>query len=100
MNRGYTVAEYTEKIEMLRRAVPGVKITTDIICGFPGETERDFNETIKTVEKIKFNAAYIFPYSRRSGTAADKMEGQIPTKVKKQRATKLIEIMRNMNYNS
>jgi tRNA-2-methylthio-N6-dimethylallyladenosine synthase len=99
MNRKYTVAEYTEKIELLRKYVPNVRITTDIICGFPTETEEDFAETIAAVKKIKFNAAYIFPYSRRSGTAADKMDGQIPTKIKKERATKLIEIMRKLSYN-
>jgi tRNA-2-methylthio-N6-dimethylallyladenosine synthase len=99
MNRKYTVAEYMKKIEMLRKYIPDVRITTDIICGFPTETEDDFQKTVETVKKIKFNAAYIFPYSNRSGTAADKMDGQVPFAVRKLRTAKLIEIFREMYYN-
>jgi tRNA-2-methylthio-N6-dimethylallyladenosine synthase len=99
MNRKYTVADYINIINNLRAKIPNVKITTDIICGFPTETEDDFNETYNTVKKIKFNAAYIFPYSKRSGTAADKMDGQVPFEIKKARATKLIELLRTMSYN-
>lgn len=99
MNRKYTVEEYTQKIALLRQYIPEVHITTDIICGFPGETEADFAETVATVEKLKFNACYIFPYSNRSGTVADKLAEQIPFKVRRQRATKLVEIMRKMSYN-
>jgi tRNA-2-methylthio-N6-dimethylallyladenosine synthase len=97
MNRKYTVAEYEQKIALLRHYIPNVKITTDIICGFPTETEKDFQTTIDTVRRIKFNAAYIFPYSRRSGTKADTMDGQIPQVIKKARTTKLIAIMRKLN---
>ena len=97
MNRGYTVQQYTDKIQMLRQAVPGVCITTDIICGFPGETEEDFEQTIETVKAIRFNAAFIFPYSRRTGTVATKMEGQVDMKVKKARTTKLIKLMRELS---
>lgn len=94
MNRKYTVAEYEQKVARLRECVPGIHITTDIICGFPAETEDDFAATVETVKRIAFDAAYIFPYSRRSGTAADGMGGQIPHATKKARATKLIELMR------
>lgn len=94
MNRGYTVREYEEKIAYLRKLVPNIHITTDIICGFPNETEDDFSETVETVKRINFSAAFIFPYSRRSGTAADKMPNQVDTKTKKRRTTELIEIMR------
>ena len=96
MNRGYTVAEYETKIKALRKRVPDIRITTDIICGFPGETEDDFNQTIETIKRIKFNAAFIFPYSRRTGTVADKMPNQIDHKIKKARATELIKLQREI----
>jgi len=97
MNRKYTMADYLKIIKLLREYIPDIHITTDIICGFPGETDEDFAETVKVVEQIKFSAAYIFPYSNRSGTAADKMENQVPFHTRKARATKLVEIMRKMS---
>lgn len=97
MNRKYTMADYLKIIKLLREYIPDIHITTDIICGFPGETDEDFAETVKVVEQIKFSAAYIFPYSNRSGTAADKMENQVPFRTRKARATKLVEIMRKMS---
>ncbi len=97
MNRKYTTADYLKKVELLRKYIPDIHITTDIICGFPGETEEDFNETVAMVKKIKFSAAYIFPYSNRTGTAADKMPNQVPFQTRKARATKLVEIMRKMS---
>ncbi|MCM1404298.1 MAG: MiaB/RimO family radical SAM methylthiotransferase [Prevotella sp.] len=97
MNRRYTVADYAHKVELLREYIPDIHITTDIICGFPGETEADFAATVKVVQQLKFSAAYIFPYSNRSGTAADKMDVQVPFPTRKARATKLVEIMRKMS---
>lgn len=97
MNRKYTMSDYLKIVRLLREYIPDIHITTDIICGFPGETEDDFNETVDMVKKIKFSAAYIFPYSNRSGTAADKMPNQVPFQVRKARATKLVEIMRKMS---
>ena len=97
MNRKYTMADYLEKVRLLREYIPDIHITTDIICGFPGETDSDFAETVEAVKKIKFSAAYIFPYSNRSGTAADKMPNQVPFQTRKARATKLVEIMRKMS---
>lgn len=97
MNRKYAVADYLKIVETLREYIPDIHITTDIICGFPGETEEDFATTVKLVEQIKFSAAYIFPYSNRSGTVADKMENQVPFQTRKARATKLVEIMRKMS---
>ena len=99
MNRKYTVSEYSAKIELLRKLMPGICITTDIICGFPGESEEDFLQTVETMKRLKFNAAFIFPYSRRTGTVADKMPGQIDTKTKKRRATELINLMRTIAKN-
>ena len=100
MNRGYTVAQYTAKITHLRELVPDIKITTDIICGFPGETEEDFAQTVDTMKKLRFDAAFIFPYSRRTGTAADKMDNQIDTATKKRRTTELVNLMRKMSKQS
>jgi len=97
MNRGYTVAQYEAKIKHLRKLVPDVRVTTDIICGFPSETEADFETTIETLKRIRFNAAFIFPYSRRTGTAADKMPDQIDAKTKKGRATALIKLQRGIS---
>jgi len=100
MNRKYTVAEYEAKIAKLRKKVPGVSITSDIIAGFPGETEADFAETKATLQRIRFNAAFIFPYSRRTGTLADKMPYQIDAKTKKARATELINLQRGISKNN
>jgi len=96
MNRGYTVKDYLEKIEMLRKTVPDVRITTDIICGFPDETPEDFLKTVEVFKLIKFNSAFIFPYSRRTGTVADKMDNQIDDKEKRKRTTMLLEIQRGL----
>jgi len=96
MNRGYTADDFRAKIANLRALCVDVKLTTDIICGFPSETDDDFAETMQLVRDIKFNAAFIFPYSRRSGTPADKMPDQIPQKIKKERTTKLIELQRQI----
>ena len=94
MNRKYTSGEYKDKIDYLRKKVPGVRITTDIICGFPGESEEDFLETVNFVKQIKFDSAFVFPYSRRSGTSADRMPDQIDHKTKKRRTTELLEIIK------
>ena len=94
MNRGYTSGWYAKKVANLRAKVPDIRITTDIICGFPGETDEDFADTVAFVKQIGFNSAFIFPYSRRSGTAADKMPNQIDLKTKKARTTQLQNIFR------
>jgi tRNA-2-methylthio-N6-dimethylallyladenosine synthase len=97
MNRKYTAERYTEKINLLREKVPGVHITTDIICGFPGETEEDFAKTAEVLKNLQFSAAFIFPYHRRSGTAADLMGGQLDMQTKKCRATELIRLQREIS---
>lgn len=96
MNRKYTIEQYLEKIASLRNAVSEVHITTDIICGFPGETEEDFAETVAVMQRVKFNAAFIFPYSRRRGTSADKMDGHLDKKTIMARTTQLIELQRKI----
>ena len=96
MNRGYTVEQYREKIDFLRKSVSDVRITTDIICGFPTETEEEHLETYEFMRDVGFDAAFVFPYSRRSGTVADKMDGQIDSKTKKRRTTELVRLMREI----
>lgn len=77
MNRGYTVEEYMGKVDHLRKLSPQISITSDIIVGFPGETQNDYQETIDMMEKIRFDSSFSFKYSERKGTAAQKLEGKI-----------------------
>lgn len=90
MNRKYTTAQYAKSVEMLRNLWEDVAITTDIIVGFPGETEENFNETLKFVKEIGFAQIHIFPFSPREGTRASKMTNQISPNVKAQREQKLM----------
>jgi len=77
MNRGYTMEEYMKKVDHLRKLSPQISITSDIIVGFPGETQNDYQETIDMMEKIRFDSIFSFKYSERKGTAAQKLEGRI-----------------------
>ena len=77
MNRGYTVEEYMQKVDHLRKLRPLISITSDIIVGFPGETQNDYQETIDMMEKIRFDSIFSFKYSERKGTAAQKLEGKV-----------------------
>lgn len=92
MNRHYTTSEYYNKCELIREYFEHPAITTDVIAGFPQETEEEFEETCAFVEKVGFAEMHVFKYSRRKGTKADAMEGQIPDPVKTQRSHKLLEI--------
>ncbi len=91
MNRKYTVEDYLKKIEILRKYVPNCAVTTDLIVGFPGETEEDFNATLKLVEEADFSSAFTFVYSPREGTVAAKMPNRVPEEVSKERIMRLIE---------
>ena len=86
MNRHYTAGEYYEKCELLRAYFTHPAITTDVITGFPGETEEEFEETVRFLKKVKFYETHIFPYSKRKGTRAAQMPQQIPEKVKHARS--------------
>ncbi len=92
MRRRYTPEEYLEAARILRKYFPDCALTTDIIAGFPGETEEEAEETRAFVEKANFARIHVFPYSRRSGTVADTMPGQVSEEIKKIRTQKLIEI--------
>lgn len=92
MNRKYITDYFYEKIEAIRSIRPDINITTDVIVGFPGETEELFEETMKFIKKVCFTKVHVFPYSRRSGTVADTMPNQIPDHIKKERVSRLIEV--------
>jgi len=89
MNRKYTAAEYKQAVGYLRRHFEQPAITTDIIVGFPGETEEEFAETLRFAEELRFAQIHIFKYSRRAGTAADRMPGQVPEQGKTERSDRL-----------
>ena len=89
MNRVYTKEQYLELVEKMKERIPNVKFSTDIIVGFPGETEEDFEDTLDVVRKVKFEQIFMFIYSRRKGTPADKMKNQVPEEVKHKRFDKL-----------
>lgn len=92
MNRHYTREQYIELAKTIRREIPDVTFSTDLIVGFPGETDEDFNDTLELVKEIEFDAAFTYLYSRRNHTPADKMENQISEEVKHERFNKLVEI--------
>lgn len=96
MNRHYTPEEYYEKCKLLRESFEHPAITTDVIAGFPGETEEEFEQTRRFLEKVHFYEMHIFRYSRRKGTRADKMENQVPDEKKAQRSSILSELEAKM----
>ena len=92
MNRKYTAETFEKEVNLLRKTFPDVALTTDVIVGFPGETEEEFNETYKYLSKIRFTKLHVFKYSPRKGTVAAKMKNQIDSTVKEKRSHKLIEL--------
>jgi tRNA-2-methylthio-N6-dimethylallyladenosine synthase len=100
MNRGYTVEEYKELFDKIKERVPGVSITTDIIVGFPNETDEDFEATMNIVDYCKYDGAYTFIYSKRVGTPAAKMDDSISQEVKEQRLYKLNELVNKYSLES
>jgi threonylcarbamoyladenosine tRNA methylthiotransferase MtaB len=96
MRRKYTTAEFAEKIAKIREAMPGVAITTDVIVGFPGETDAHFENGYRFMEEVGFSEMHVFPYSRRSGTPAARMDNQVDEEVKHERVHRLIDLSENM----
>lgn len=92
MRRKYTADFYEEKMHKIKRALPDLAITSDIIVGFPGETEEEFKETYDFVQKIGFAQLHVFPYSKRTGTPAARMENQVPKEVKEARVEQMIRL--------
>lgn len=97
MNRHYTAGEYLEKVELLRRFIDKTAVTTDVIVGFPGETEEEFLCTEAFLKKVHFYEMHIFKYSKRAGTRAAQMDGQIPEEVKARRSSRLLQLSEQMS---
>ena len=97
MNRKYTREDYLRLVQKLREAVPDITITTDIIVGFPGETEADFAETLSLAEQVRYDSAFTFLYSVRKGTPAEKFEEQIPEDVKHERFNRLVDTINRIS---
>lgn len=97
MNRVYTVESYKALVRKIRAAVPDASITTDLIVGFPGETEEDFQELLQFLEDIRYDQAYTFIYSKRSGTPAAEMENQVNDDVKHERLNRLMELQNKIS---
>lgn len=93
MNRKYTSAQYLEKVAALRKRIPDCAITTDLIVGFPGETDEDFRATLALAKKVNFASAFTFVYSKREGTVAAKMPDQVPEEVSKARIMELVKLI-------
>lgn len=98
MNRRYTYAEYIKKIELLKNRMPDIAVTTDIIAGFPGETDKDFLCTVKAMREIEFDGIFAFKYSKRKGTRACDMPGQITDPVKSERLACILSLQEEITY--
>lgn len=98
MNRGYSLEQYRSLVQTIREMIPSASITTDLIVGFPGETEEDFSALLDFIQEIRYDAAYTFLYSIRSGTPAAAMEGQVPASCKKERLQRLMAIQNKISY--
>ncbi len=96
MNRKYTSSEYLKKIEILKKYVPDCAVTTDLIVGFPGETDEDFKDTLRLVNEVGYSSAFTFVYSKRDGTVAARMENQVPEEVSKARIMELVALVNSL----
>jgi tRNA-2-methylthio-N6-dimethylallyladenosine synthase len=99
MNRKYTRADYLDKVEMLKRDMPQMALTTDIIVGFPGESEQDFDMTMKLLEEVRYDGIFAFKYSKRPGTAALKLVGHLPEQVKEMRLARVLNLQKTITAN-
>lgn len=99
MNRKYDTKDFFNKINEIRKIRRDISITTDLIVGFPNETEEDFDDTYEFLKKINFSKIHVFPYSRRKGTPADLMENQVDEKIKKERVKKVMELSKELEIN-
>ena len=97
MNRVYTAENYLRLVEKIRAAIPNVSLTTDLIVGFPGETDEDFSALLELVREVKFDAAFTFIYSKRSGTPAATFDEQIDDDLKHERLTELMKVQNEIS---
>lgn len=100
MNRGYSREEYLALVRRARQMIPGIALTTDIIVGFPGESEEDYEQTLSLVREVGYDAAFTFVYSPRNGTPAASFPDQIPEEIKQQRIVRLVELQGELTYQS
>jgi tRNA-2-methylthio-N6-dimethylallyladenosine synthase len=98
MNRKYDIARYLSVVDKLRADRPDIALTSDIIVGFPGETEEDFAQTLAILERVGFDSVYSFIYSPRKGTPAAEMEEQIPPAVQSERFSRLLDLQGRLSY--
>lgn len=91
MNRPYTIEEYKDRIAYIRKEIPDISISTDLIVGFPGESDELFNETLNNLKDIKFSFIHTFPYARKKGTKADEIDNQVDERIKKERVNTILE---------
>lgn len=98
MNRKYTKDSYLDLVGRIKKAMPNISLTTDIIVGFPGETEKDFLDTLDVVKQVEYDSAYTFIYSKRTGTPAAAMDNQIPEDVVKDRFNRLLEVVQDISH--
>ena len=96
MNRKYTKEQYLSLVDKMKEKIPNLTLSTDIIVGFPGETDEEFEDTLDVVGKARFEQVFMFIYSRRKGTPGDKMENQVPEEIKHKRFNKLKELVESM----
>ena len=97
MNRHYTKEQYLDLVVRLKEKMPNISLTTDLIVGFPGETEEDFEETLDVVRKVRYDSVYSFIYSKRTGTPAARMENQVPEDVVKERFARLLDVIHEIS---
>ena len=98
MNRKYTTAEYLEKINKIRSYLPNIAFTTDVIVGFPGETDEEFEETYNFIKQVNYSELHVFPYSPRKNTPAAKMKDQVNDQIKHERANRLLQLSKELNH--
>ena len=96
MNRPYTIEEFYERVNYIRQEIPDISISTDLIVGFPNETDELFNITLENLKKISFSFVHVFPYARKTGTKADKLEGHMNNSIKKERVEAVIELQKTI----
>lgn len=99
MNRKYTTSQYLEKINKIRNYLPNIAFTTDVIVGFPGESDEEFEETYNFIKKVNYSELHVFPYSPRRNTPAAKMKDQVDDKIKHERVNRLLELSKELNQN-
>ena len=99
MNRHYTIEHYMDIVNYIKSKIPDVRLTTDIIVGFPGETEEDFEDTLNLIRNVKYDGIFGYMYSVRTGTKAEKMENQVPFEIKNERVNKLLALEKEIQKN-